>query len=141
MQLCCRPKYWIVSKFRPGLLMIVIGTNDIDALNVTINDLANTLVRFAILCMNDCAVCKVILCPVLPRGPGRFQAQSVCFKDNRVALNEALAELCTSDSHVSMLTHQRFSNLAECLCNGVNLSDRADIPYCLHKLKFLNCYH
>ena len=66
--------------------MIEIGTNDIDTSNVIINDLSNTLVRFAKLCMNDYAVYKVILCPVLPRGRGRFQARSVCFEDNRVAV-------------------------------------------------------
>ena len=113
-----------VSKFRPELLMIEIGTNDIDASRVIINDLANTLVPVAKLCVNDYAVCKVILCPVLPRGPGRFQARSVCFEDNRVALNAALTTLCASDSHVSMLTHQRFSNVVECLRDGVHLSDQ-----------------
>lgn len=113
-----------VARFRPGLLVIEIGTNDIDAPGVTVCDLARTVFRFAMLCMSDHAVCKVILCPVLPRGPGRFQARSVCFESNRVALNEALAVLCTTDSRVSMLTHQRFSNVAEMLRDGVHLSDQ-----------------
>ena len=72
---------------------------------MTVDELANTIfVCFAKLCLWDYAVCKVIFCPVLPRGPGRVQARSVCFESNRVALNEALAALCISDSRVSMLT-------------------------------------
>ena len=39
-------------------------------------------------------------------------------------LNEALAVLCTSDSRMSMLTHQRFLNVAELLRDGVHLSDQ-----------------
>ena len=112
-----------VATFRPGLLIIEIGTNDIDASCVTVEELAKTVFRFAKLCLSDYAVCKVIFCPVLPRGPVRFQAWSVCFESNRVALNEALAALCTSDSRVSMLTHQRFPNVAELLRDGVHLSD------------------
>ena len=90
-----------VATFRPGLLVIEIGTNDIDASCVTVDELAKTVFRFAKLCLSDYAVCKVIFCPVLSRGPGRFQARSVCFESNRVALIEALAALCTSDSRVS----------------------------------------
>ena len=39
-----------------------------------------------------------------------------------MALNEALAALCTSDSRLSTLTHQRFLNVAELLRDGVHLS-------------------
>ena len=41
-----------------------------------------------------------------------------------IALNEALAALCTSDSRVSNLTHQRFPKVAELLRDGVHLSDQ-----------------
>ena len=102
-----------VATFRPGLLVIEIGTNYIDASCVTVDVLAKPVFRFAKLCLSDYVVCKVIFCPVLPRGPGRFQARSVCFESNRVALNEALAALWTSDSRVSMLTHQRFLGLVK----------------------------
>ena len=102
-----------VATFRPGLLVIEIGTNYIDASCVTVDVLAKPVFRFAKLCLSDYAVCKVIFCPVLPRGPGRFQARSVCFESNRVALNEPLAALWTSDSRVSMLTHQRFLGLVK----------------------------
>ena len=66
--------------------------------------------------------CKVFFCPVLHRGPGRSQARSVCFESNRVSLHGALAALCTFDSRVSTLTHQRFLNVAELLRDGVHLS-------------------
>ena len=113
-----------VATFRPGLLVIEIGTHDIDASCVTVDELAKTVFRFAKLCLSDYAVCNVICCPVLPRGPGRFQARSVCFESNCVALNEALAVLCTSDFRGSMLTHQRFLNVAELFRDGVHLSDQ-----------------
>ena len=101
-----------VATFRPGLLIIEIETNDIDTSYVTVDELAKTVFRFGKLCLSDYAMCKVIFCPVLPRGPGRFHARSACFESNRVSLNEVLAAICTSDSRVSMLTHQRFLNVA-----------------------------
>ena len=72
-----------VATFKPGIFMIEIVTNYIDASCVTGDELARTVFRFAKLCLSDYAVCKVIYCPVLPRGPGRFQARSVCFESNR----------------------------------------------------------
>ena len=113
-----------VATFRPGLLVIEIRTNYIDASCVTVDELAKTVFRFTKLCLSDYAVCKLIFCLVLPRGPGRFQARSVCFESNRVALIESLAALCPSDSRVSTLTHQRFLNVAELLRDGVHLSDQ-----------------
>ena len=104
--------------------MIEIGTNYIDASCVTVDELAKTVLSICeVVSERLCGVQSDIL-PVLPRGPGSFQARSVCFESNRVALNEALAALCTSESRVSMLTHQRFPNVAELLRDGVHLSDQ-----------------
>ena len=118
-----------VVTFRPGLLIIEIGTNYIDASCVTVYILAKTVFRFAKLCLSDYAVCKVMFNPVRPRGPVRFQARSVCFESNRMALNEALAALCTSGSCFFMLINQQFPNVAELMRDGVHLSDQGLTRY------------
>lgn len=84
----------------PDLLVVDLGTNDLDQVHPDSDVLAKELVTKLVHHTGQWArdlgypVKKILYCPVLPRGPGRYQATTPQFEANRVAFNNALEDEC-----------------------------------------------
>lgn len=118
-----------LAEQRPIVLIFDVGTNDIDRRGADAIKLATDLVRLAVHCTQGFqSLRKVLFCPVLPRGPGRFQARTADFQRKAELFNTTLKHLCAQKAvpNVSMvvLKHVRFTALVpSLLCDGVHLNE------------------
>ena len=64
----------------------------------------------------------MLLCPVLPRGAGRFKAKTAEFTFNNT-LKRLCSRIAMPNTRMSVLKHQRFNSmLLSLLCDGVYLT-------------------
>lgn len=123
--------YKQIAEHRPQLLVLEVGTNDLDRRGADAVNLATDLVRLAVKATDSeggFAIQKVLFCPVLPRGSGRFRARTPDFQKKAELFNTTVKRLCFQMSvpNVSMnlLKHVKFTaKVPSLLCDGVHLSD------------------
>jgi lysophospholipase L1-like esterase len=117
----------LVSCNRPRLVLIDIGTNDIDAMRKSPQELAHQLYHFGIRLVERFGVKHVVFLEVMLRGPGRFSPKNPQFTTHVQVFNSCLRSLVQSQSgesrHLHCWVHSTMrTNVQQYLCDGVHLN-------------------
>ena len=128
-----------VSTHRPELVILDIGTNDIDAQRMSLEVLVDQLFKFGTLMVSNYGVKRVVFLEVLPRGRGRHAAKNPQFTAQVQQFNADLMALVTSQQGVyrrlHCWNHRRMrTNVHRYLRDGVHLNDQGMKKY-FHSVK------
>ena len=123
-----------VALLQPRVIVIDVGTNDLDDPHVRPETLANQLFNFAEFLHFGYSVDHVILLPVLPRFRGKFQAHVPDFAEKVERFNTALRALCKecvqAGGGVHFWSHKRINTLLPTLVfDGVHLNQAGMVRY------------
>ena len=123
-----------VASLQPRVLVIDIGTNDLDDPQVRPETLANQLFNYAEFLHFGYSVDHVVLLPVLPRFRGKFQSQLPDFAGKVERFNAVLRALCKecvqAGGGVHFWSHKRINTLLPSLVmDGVHLNKAGMVRY------------